>query len=72
MATDYDAGPRFADCLRIDHAQVRGDSRARLRRTAERRGLTTNATKVTEKRFKGVTAKIAASDHCPVAIDLEV
>jgi hypothetical protein len=28
--------------------------------------------KVTAKRFKGVTAKIAASDHCPVAIDLTV
>jgi endonuclease/exonuclease/phosphatase family metal-dependent hydrolase len=40
--------------------------------TIERRGLTTNATKVTEKRFKGVTAKIAASDHCPVAIDITV
>jgi len=72
VAAHYDAGARFADCLRIDHAQVHGDSCARLRRTAERRGLTANATKVTEKRFKGVTAKIAASDHCPVAIDLTV
>jgi hypothetical protein len=51
---------------------VRGDSCARLRRTAERRGLTTNATTVTKQRFKGVTDKIPASDHCPVAIDLEV
>jgi hypothetical protein len=32
--------------------------------TIEQRGLTTNATKVTDKRFKGVTNKIAASDHC--------
>jgi len=60
------------NCLYIDHAQVRGDSCARLQRTAERRGLTTNATKDTEKSFKGVTAKIAASDHCPLAIDLTV
>lgn len=36
----------------------------------ERRGLTTNAKMVAEKRFGEVTAKIAASDHCPVAIDL--
>jgi exonuclease III len=72
VAAHYDAGPRFADCLRIDEAQVRGDSCARLRRTAERRGLIANVTKVTEKRFKGVTDKIAASDHCPVAIDLTV
>jgi hypothetical protein len=40
--------------------------------TIERRGLTTNATKVTAKRVKGVTAKIGASDHCPVAIDLNL
>jgi hypothetical protein len=40
--------------------------------TIERRGLTTNATRVTKQRFKGVTDKIAASDHCPVAIDLTV
>lgn len=36
----------------------------------ERRGLSTHATQATQKRFKGVTAKSVASDHCPVAIDL--
>jgi len=41
------------------------------RPTTERRGLTTNAMKFTDKRLKGVTPKIAPSDHGPVAIDLE-
>ncbi len=40
--------------------------------TIERRGLTTSATKVAQKRFNGVTAKIAASDHCPVAIEINL
>jgi endonuclease/exonuclease/phosphatase family metal-dependent hydrolase len=36
-----------------------------------RKGLSTNAP-VNEVRFPGVTAKIAASDHCPFAIDLDL
>lgn len=38
----------------------------------ERRGLTTEATEVSESRFPGVTRKFAASDHCPVAIDIDL
>jgi endonuclease/exonuclease/phosphatase family metal-dependent hydrolase len=38
----------------------------------ERRGLTTKATEVTGPRFPGVTAKSEASDHCPVAIDIDL
>jgi len=37
----------------------------------ERQGLTTKATRVT-RRFKGVTARSEASDHCALAIDLEL
>ncbi|HEX8924826.1 MAG TPA: endonuclease/exonuclease/phosphatase family protein [Terriglobales bacterium] len=37
-----------------------------------RKGLSTKATEVTEPRFKGVTNKSEASDHCPVAIDVEL
>lgn len=35
-----------------------------------RGGLSTKATHATDKRFKGVTAKSVASDHCALAIDL--
>ncbi|MBL8230243.1 MAG: hypothetical protein JNL98_17265 [Bryobacterales bacterium] len=35
-----------------------------------RKGLSTKATRFTGKRFPGVTAKIAASDHCPLVFDL--
>ena len=38
----------------------------------ERRGLSTKATEAPGPRFPGVTAKIVASDHCPVAIDITV
>jgi endonuclease/exonuclease/phosphatase family metal-dependent hydrolase len=38
----------------------------------ERRGLSPKATQATQKRFKGVTAKTVASDHCAVAIDVEL
>jgi endonuclease/exonuclease/phosphatase family metal-dependent hydrolase len=38
----------------------------------ERRGLSTKATKATAKRFSGVTASAVASDHCPVAITLNL
>jgi len=38
----------------------------------ERRGLTPKATQATQKRFKGVTAKAVASDHCAVAIEVEL
>ena len=38
----------------------------------ERRGLTTKATEAPGPRFPGVTAKMFASDHCPVAIDITV
>jgi predicted extracellular nuclease len=38
----------------------------------ERRGLSTKATEVTVKRFKGVDAKNEASDHCSVAIDINL
>jgi len=38
----------------------------------ERRGLSTKATEVPGARFPGVTAKSEASDHCPVAIDIEL
>ena len=38
----------------------------------ERRGLSPKAIKATQKRLKGVTAKSVASDHCAVAIDLEL
>lgn len=37
-----------------------------------RQGITTKAKKYTGKRFAGVTAKISASDHCPVAMTLKV
>src|SRR5262245_25770101 len=38
----------------------------------ERRGLSTKATEVADPRFEGVTAKNEASDHCPVAIDINL
>jgi endonuclease/exonuclease/phosphatase family metal-dependent hydrolase len=38
----------------------------------ERRGLSTKATEVAGPRFPGVTAKSEASDHCPVAIDINL
>lgn len=38
----------------------------------ERRGLSTKATEVSGPRFPGVTAKSEASDHCPVAIDIDL
>lgn len=38
----------------------------------ERRGLSTKATEAGSSRFPGVTAKSAASDHCPVAIDINL
>jgi endonuclease/exonuclease/phosphatase family metal-dependent hydrolase len=37
-----------------------------------RKGITTGATKYTGPRFPGVTAKYAASDHCPVSISLKI
>ncbi|MBZ5690050.1 MAG: endonuclease/exonuclease/phosphatase family protein [Acidobacteriia bacterium] len=37
-----------------------------------RKGLCTRATEATDKRFPGVTDKCAASDHCPVGIDITV
>jgi predicted extracellular nuclease len=37
-----------------------------------RGGLTTKATEVADPRFDGVTAKNEASDHCPVAIDINL
>lgn len=40
--------------------------------TIERRGLSSKATQATQKRFKGVTAKAVASDHCAVGIDVEL
>ena len=40
--------------------------------TIERRGLSTNATEVPGARFPGVTKNIVASDHCPVAIDINL
>jgi endonuclease/exonuclease/phosphatase family metal-dependent hydrolase len=38
----------------------------------ERRGLTTKATEAPGPRFPGVTAQSAASDHCPVGIDINL
>lgn len=38
----------------------------------ERRGLSTKATEAPGPRFPGVTAKSEASDHCPVAIDINL
>jgi endonuclease/exonuclease/phosphatase family metal-dependent hydrolase len=38
----------------------------------ERRGLSTNATEAGGTRFPGVTAALTASDHCPVAIDINL
>jgi predicted extracellular nuclease len=38
----------------------------------ERRGLSKKATEVPGPRFEGVTEKFEASDHCPVAIDLNL
>lgn len=38
----------------------------------ERRGLNTKATEAPGSRFPGVTAKSVASDHCPVAIDINL
>jgi endonuclease/exonuclease/phosphatase family metal-dependent hydrolase len=38
----------------------------------ERRGLSTKATEATGPRFPGVTAKESASDHCPLAIDIQL
>jgi endonuclease/exonuclease/phosphatase family metal-dependent hydrolase len=40
--------------------------------TVERRGLSTKATEAGGPRFPGVTAKSEASDHCPVAIDINL
>ncbi len=37
-----------------------------------RKGLSTKATEASEPRFPGVTKKSAASDHCPVAIDINL
>jgi endonuclease/exonuclease/phosphatase family metal-dependent hydrolase len=37
-----------------------------------RKGLSTKATQAKDKRFAGVTHKIAASDHCPFAVDIEL
>ncbi|MFM9944846.1 MAG: endonuclease/exonuclease/phosphatase family protein [Bacteroidia bacterium] len=37
-----------------------------------RNGLSPKAKKATDPRFTGVTDKIVASDHCPVAITLEI
>src|SRR5262249_32914251 len=37
-----------------------------------RGGLTTKATEVADPRFEGVTANNEASDHCPVAIDINL
>ena len=38
----------------------------------ERRGLSPKATQVAGPRFPGVTAKLVASDHCPLAIDVNL
>jgi predicted extracellular nuclease len=38
----------------------------------ERRGLSTKATEAADPRFEGVTAKNEASDHCPVAININL
>lgn len=38
----------------------------------ERRGLSTKATEAVGPRFPGVTANSEASDHCPVAIDINL
>jgi predicted extracellular nuclease len=38
----------------------------------ERRGLSTKVTEAVGPRFPGVTAKLEASDHCPVAIDINL
>jgi len=38
----------------------------------ERRGFSTKATRATQKRFPGVTATTVASDHCPLAITLNL
>lgn len=38
----------------------------------ERRGLSTKATEAPGPRFAGVTAKSVASDHCPLAIDIDL
>lgn len=38
----------------------------------ERRGLSTKATEAGGTRFPGVTVKSAASDHCPMAIDINL
>ncbi len=38
----------------------------------ERRGLSTKATRATQKRFPGVTETTVASDHCPLAITLNL
>ena len=40
--------------------------------TIERRGLTPKATQATQKRFKGVTAKSVASDHCAVVVEVKL
>ncbi|MGQ0606124.1 MAG: endonuclease/exonuclease/phosphatase family protein [Candidatus Nitrosotenuis sp.] len=37
-----------------------------------RQGITTSAKKYTGQRFPGVTAKLQASDHCPISISLKV
>lgn len=37
-----------------------------------RRDLSTKATQAGDKRFPGVTDKCAASDHCPVGIDINL
>jgi endonuclease/exonuclease/phosphatase family metal-dependent hydrolase len=38
----------------------------------ERRGLSKKATEVSGARFPGVTNKLEASDHCPLAIDIDL
>jgi endonuclease/exonuclease/phosphatase family metal-dependent hydrolase len=40
--------------------------------TVIRKGLCLAAKKYTGPRFKGVTGKVAASDHCPVAMDITI
>jgi endonuclease/exonuclease/phosphatase family metal-dependent hydrolase len=59
---------RQLDYLLVSNSLAAGTGQPQL----IRKGLTTKATMVTETRFLGVTGKIAASDHCPLAIDVSL
>ena len=45
---------------------------AQAKPAVERRGLSTKATRATQKRFPRVTATTVASDDCPLAITLNL